>query len=91
MTASLNGARALAVSLDVEPEPGTEQHGDTAVAVAATLSDRLAAMPAGTVLNLNVPNRAEVGTPRRAGPPSSSRASCRRAATHGSWPRATRQ
>ncbi|MER6791593.1 5'/3'-nucleotidase SurE, partial [Amycolatopsis mediterranei] len=67
LTASLNGARALAVSLDVGLEPGPHQHWDTAVTVAATLFDRLAAMPAGTVLNLNVPNRAEVGTPRRAG------------------------
>jgi 5'-nucleotidase len=62
LTASLHGARALAVSLDVGPEP----HWDTAVAVAATLFDRLAALPGGAVLNLNVPDRAEVGAPRRA-------------------------
>ncbi|MEU8636430.1 5'/3'-nucleotidase SurE [Amycolatopsis sp. NPDC048633] len=67
LTASLSGARALAVSLDVGPEGGPEPHWDTAVAVAATLFDRLAALPAGTVLNLNVPDRAEAGAPRRAG------------------------
>ncbi|MGV9365582.1 5'/3'-nucleotidase SurE [Amycolatopsis sp. NPDC003731] len=67
LTASLIGARALAVSLDVGLEPGPHQHWDTAVAVAATLFDRLAALPAGTVLNLNVPDRADVGTPRQAG------------------------
>ncbi|WP_410597427.1 5'/3'-nucleotidase SurE [Amycolatopsis sp. lyj-23] len=67
LTASLNGARALAVSLDVGLEPRPQPHWDAAVAVAATLFERLAALPAGSVLNLNVPDRAEVGTPRRAG------------------------
>ncbi|MGW4525417.1 5'/3'-nucleotidase SurE [Amycolatopsis sp. NPDC004378] len=67
LTASLHGARALAVSLDAGLEPGPDPHWDTAVAVAATLFDRLAALPAGTVLNLNVPDRAEAGEPRRAG------------------------
>jgi 5'-nucleotidase len=67
LTASLNGARALAVSLDVGHEPGSEPHWDTAVAVATMLFDRLAALPAGAVLNLNVPDRAAAGPPRRAG------------------------
>ncbi len=40
---------------------------DTAVTVAATLFDRLAALPGGSVLNLNVPNQAEVNPPLRAG------------------------
>ncbi|CCH31913.1 5'/3'-nucleotidase SurE [Actinosynnema sp. NPDC047251] len=65
LTASLNGARSLAVSLDVGLEPQVE-HWATAVAVAAGLFDRLAALPAGTTLNLNVPNRPAVGPPRRA-------------------------
>ncbi|NUT48564.1 MAG: 5'/3'-nucleotidase SurE, partial [Saccharothrix sp.] len=68
LTAAVNGARALAVSLDVGLDPGVrEHHWDTAVAVAATLFDRLAALPPGTVLNLNVPDRAHVGAPERAG------------------------
>ncbi|WP_328453633.1 5'/3'-nucleotidase SurE [Amycolatopsis sp. NBC_00438] len=67
LTASLHGARALAVSLDVELGDETDPHWDTAVAVAAGLFDRLAALPAGSVLNLNVPNRPDAGPPRRAG------------------------
>ncbi|EOD63702.1 5'/3'-nucleotidase SurE, partial [Amycolatopsis vancoresmycina] len=67
LTASLNGARALAVSLDVGLEPPLRPHWDTAVAVAATLFDRLAGLPPGAVLNLNVPDRAEAGPPQRAG------------------------
>ena len=67
LTASLHGVRALAVSLDVGLQARPEPHWDTAVAVAATVFDRLAALPAGTVLNLNVPDRADAGPPRRAG------------------------
>ncbi|MCE7000180.1 5'/3'-nucleotidase SurE [Saccharothrix sp. S26] len=67
LTAAINGARALAVSLDVGLDPAVPHHWDTAVAVAATLFDRVAALPAGSVLNLNVPNLAEVGEPERAG------------------------
>ncbi|ANN17218.1 5'/3'-nucleotidase SurE [Amycolatopsis orientalis] len=67
LTASINGARALAVSLDVGLEPGPRPHWDTAVAVAATLFDRLTELPAGTVLNLNVPDRAEARPPTRTG------------------------
>jgi 5'-nucleotidase len=67
LTASLHGARALAVSLDVALDNAADPHWDTAVAVAAGLFDRLAALPAGSVLNLNVPDRAEAGPPRRAG------------------------
>ncbi len=67
LTASVNGARALAVSLDVGLEPGPRSYWETATAVAATLFDRLTRLPAGTVLNLNVPNRAEVSPPKRAG------------------------
>ncbi|WP_326949002.1 5'/3'-nucleotidase SurE [Amycolatopsis sp. NBC_01307] len=67
LTASLHGARALAVSLDVAPDDETDPHWDTAVTVAAGLFDRLAALPPGSVLNLNVPDHAESGPPRRAG------------------------
>ncbi|MEV8443491.1 5'/3'-nucleotidase SurE [Actinosynnema sp. NPDC051121] len=66
LTAAVNGARAMAVSLDVGLDPQVTHHWDTAVAVAAKLFDRVAALPAGAVLNLNVPNRAEVGEPERA-------------------------
>ncbi|MFI9007588.1 5'/3'-nucleotidase SurE [Actinosynnema sp. NPDC053489] len=66
LTAAVNGARALAVSLDVGLDPDVPHHWDTAVAVAARLFDRVAALPAGAVLNLNVPNLAEVGEPKRA-------------------------
>ncbi|MFJ1767508.1 5'/3'-nucleotidase SurE [Amycolatopsis sp. NPDC088138] len=66
LTASINGARALAVSLDVEPDD-ERPYWDTAVTVAAAWFDRLAALPAGTVLNLNVPNTPEAGEAQRAG------------------------
>ncbi|XVS60690.1 5'/3'-nucleotidase SurE [Actinosynnema sp. CA-299493] len=67
LTAGINGARALAVSLDVGLDADVTHHWDTAVAVASKLFDRVAALPAGSVLNLNVPNRPEVGEPERAG------------------------
>ncbi len=67
LTAAINGARALAVSLDVGLDADVTHHWDTAVAVASTLFDRVAALPAGSVLNLNVPNRPEAGEPERAG------------------------
>ncbi|MEU4443859.1 5'/3'-nucleotidase SurE [Actinosynnema sp. NPDC050801] len=66
LTAAINGARAMAVSLDVGLDPDVTHHWDTAVAVAAGLFDRVAALAPGAVLNLNVPNHAEVGAPRRA-------------------------
>jgi len=66
LTAAINGARAMAVSLDVGLEPGLRHHWDTAVAVASALFDRVAALPVGAVLNLNVPDLAEVGEPARA-------------------------
>ncbi|MFE2756499.1 5'/3'-nucleotidase SurE [Actinosynnema sp. NPDC059335] len=67
LTAAINGARAMAVSLDVGLDLDVPHHWDTAVAVAAGLFDRLAALPVGSVLNVNVPNRPEAGAPRRAG------------------------
>ncbi|RKT54373.1 5'/3'-nucleotidase SurE [Saccharothrix australiensis] len=66
LTAAINGARAMAVSLDVGLEVDVEHHWDTAVAVASGLFDRLAALPAGAALNLNVPNAREAAAPRRA-------------------------
>ncbi|MEV1120933.1 5'/3'-nucleotidase SurE [Actinosynnema sp. NPDC049800] len=66
LTAAINGARAMAVSLDVGLDPELPHHWETAVAVASTLFDRVAALPVGAVLNLNVPNRPEVGEPERA-------------------------
>ncbi|XVV06569.1 5'/3'-nucleotidase SurE [Actinosynnema sp. CA-248983] len=67
LTASINGARAMAVSLDVGLEPEADLHWDTAVRVASGLFDRLAALPPGAALNLNVPNRPHSDPPRRAG------------------------
>jgi 5'-nucleotidase len=66
LTAAVNGARAMAVSLDVGLDLHVPHHWDTAIAVASGLFDRLAALPPGTVLNLNVPNTAEAGEPKRA-------------------------
>jgi 5'-nucleotidase len=59
LTGSVNGARAMAVSLDVGEEP-TEPHWDTAADVARHLLERLAEMAEGAVLNVNVPDRASV-------------------------------
>ncbi|GAA3464032.1 5'/3'-nucleotidase SurE [Saccharothrix longispora] len=71
LTASINGVRAMAVSLDVGLDVDVPHHWDTAVAVASGLFDRLAALPPGSVLNLNVPNAAEPDAswaePKRAG------------------------
>ncbi|WP_189227286.1 5'/3'-nucleotidase SurE [Saccharothrix coeruleofusca] len=70
LTASINGARAMAVSLDVglgDPDEVVEYHWGTATAVARGVFERLVALPPGVVLNLNVPNRERVGPPLRAG------------------------
>lgn len=59
LTAGQGGVRALAVSLDVglvEPE---QQHWATAGALARQALARLLGGPAGTVLNVNVPNVAD--------------------------------
>jgi 5'-nucleotidase len=55
LTGGLNGARALAVSLDVGISPSSYEW-DAAATVTRRLLTRLLAQPAGTVLNLNVPN-----------------------------------
>ncbi|MFT5681729.1 MAG: 5'-nucleotidase, partial [Myxococcota bacterium] len=56
--AALSGVPALAVSLATEVG-GSEKHWQTAGALAAQVLERMLAtpMPAGIVLNLNVPNR----------------------------------
>jgi 5'-nucleotidase len=60
LTGGANGARGLAISLDVGMHPTTLEW-----AAAATLTRRLlaavVAAPPGTVLNLNVPNDARAG------------------------------
>jgi 5'-nucleotidase len=55
LTASINGVRAMAVSLDVGLDP-SGFHWDTAAEVARRVLDMLLDMEPGTVLNLNVPN-----------------------------------
>ncbi|MBU2669420.1 5'/3'-nucleotidase SurE [Actinoplanes bogorensis] len=71
LTAANNGLRAMAVSLDVLTTAGSAAsggnaivvpsddvlHWDAAAATAVTLIDTLAASPAGTVLNVNVPDQ----------------------------------
>lgn len=54
LTAGVNGARAMAVSLDVEDEP--DPHWETAAALVTSLLPALADLPPGTILNVNVPN-----------------------------------
>lgn len=59
LTAGASGLRGLAVSLDVGIDPDAH-HWDTAASVVAPLLNPLAATPAGTVLNVNVPNRSSL-------------------------------
>lgn len=83
-TAAENGARALAVSLDVltagaasaasggaaAVRPGTadeRRHWASAAAVAADLLPAVKALPEGTVLNLNVPDRPATAAASRPG------------------------
>ncbi|MDR5699790.1 5'/3'-nucleotidase SurE [Agromyces aerolatus] len=66
LTAGASGLRGLAVSLDVGLDPDAH-HWQTAATVAAPLIAPLLESPQGTVLNVNVPNRAELdGRPRSA-------------------------
>lgn len=55
LTGGVNGARGLAVSLDVGLHPEAH-HWATAAEVVGRVLERLAGAEAGTVLNLNVPN-----------------------------------
>lgn len=59
LTGGLNGARALAVSLDAGMRPQT-LHWLRAARTAVGLVEQLAETPAGTVLNVNVPNTEEL-------------------------------
>lgn len=56
LTAAINGARSMAVSLDVALEEGPEHHWDTAMAAVRTLLPMVAALDPGAVLNVNVPD-----------------------------------
>ncbi|MCH1882258.1 5'/3'-nucleotidase SurE [Agrococcus sp. ARC_14] len=59
LTAGQGGVRSLAVSLHVGLAEDGEQHWATAAALSARALARLVGEPAGTVLNLNVPNVAD--------------------------------
>lgn len=59
LTASINGVRALAVSLDVPLAEEVEEHWTAATAVVAGILPRLLGADPGTVFNLNVPNAPE--------------------------------
>lgn len=65
LTGGLNGARGLAISLDVGMSPETYEW-DAAAAVTRTLLPWLLDHPAGTVINLNVPNSATASEVREA-------------------------
>ena len=56
LTAGINGARALAVSLDVPLDDPGEEHWAAATAVVADVLPRLLDADPGTTFNLNVPN-----------------------------------
>ncbi|HEU0089897.1 MAG TPA: 5'/3'-nucleotidase SurE [Pseudonocardiaceae bacterium] len=57
LTGALQGARAMAVSLAVGPEPHDPRQWDSARAVLRTVLPLVAELPPGTTLNLNVPDR----------------------------------
>jgi 5'-nucleotidase len=69
LTAAVNGARAVAVSLDTTQENAPNAHWPTATALLRDLLPEVVSMPESTVINVNVPDRpaAEVG-PLRWGP-----------------------
>ncbi|HEY3260825.1 MAG TPA: PfkB family carbohydrate kinase [Pseudonocardiaceae bacterium] len=56
LTASINGLRAMAVSLDVGLATDIEYHWESAAEVAGRALDLLLDLEPGTVLNVNVPN-----------------------------------
>jgi 5'-nucleotidase len=68
LTASLHGWRGLAVSLDCGWKPAGPPHWETVLHVLPEVLDVLLAGPDGTVLSLNVPDRAvaEIGEMREA-------------------------
>jgi 5'-nucleotidase len=58
LTAGVNGARAVAVSLDTDMEDEPEgHHWATASSIATSLLPKVAGLAAGTVINVNVPDR----------------------------------
>lgn len=59
LTAGQGGVRALAVSLDVGLREGGAEHWETAAAIARRALATLLGTPAGTVLNVNVPDVAD--------------------------------
>lgn len=65
LTGGLNGARALAISLDVGFDPEVF-HWDAAARVTCGLVPYLLGQPPSTVLNLNVPNAASLPDVREA-------------------------
>ena len=67
LTAGVNGARGLAVSLDVGIDP-LECFWEIPLPHVATLIPMLLEQPAGTVFNLNVPNVQSGGAELREGP-----------------------
>jgi 5'-nucleotidase len=56
LTAAINGARAVAVSLDLELDADTAPHWDTARVVTGALLPMIAGLDEGSVLNVNVPD-----------------------------------
>jgi predicted kinase len=64
LTAGVNGARAVAVSLDVPVRPESPPHWETAAAAIRTLLPFVAGCDPGTVLNVNVPDAEEARPPR---------------------------
>ncbi len=67
LTAGVNGARGLAVSLDVGIDP-LECFWGVALEHVAALIPKLVEQPPGTVFNLNVPNERAGGAELREGP-----------------------
>jgi 5'-nucleotidase len=61
LTGAINGARAVAISLDVPLEPDAPPHWHTAATAATALLPFAATCDPGTVLNVNVPDLEEVG------------------------------
>lgn len=67
LTAGVNGAHGLAVSLDVGIDP-LDCYWEAALPHVATLIPAVMAKPPGTVFNLNVPNDPQGGAVLREGP-----------------------
>ena len=57
VTAGVNGARAMAVSVDADVDDPVDPHWEAATALAAELLPGLADLAPGTILTVNAPNR----------------------------------